>query len=217
MIAASNQLWRQTRMLRAVTTPYVNVTAQHQRWHMFSGPLTVNEFVRLRYYVSRGGRDQRDATPRWMSTELVMPSHPRDWWRGIKSFRHSFHDKAILTALSNFRSHMAEVPAGGALPDDLAPATRYFSRAFASKLPDGDQIIRTEVWYGTDAITPPYVASNVDAEPGAANPPYNRFVEQRANLPRSGAPSVGNGKGPLNGPSCTLKIDRRRQHRTLAG
>jgi hypothetical protein len=153
IIRWSRKLWRATGMVRAGTSPYIGLTAQHQRWHMFSGPVTVNEYVRARYFIARpragGGQ------PSWVATELIFPSHPPNGWQVVESFRLSFRDKSIMTALSDFRAHLAAAQLTRTLPDDLAPVAAYFSRAFAQRLQPDERVIRTEIWYGTEPIAPP--------------------------------------------------------------
>jgi hypothetical protein len=178
VFAVSERVWRWSAWIRPVTTQYVNSTAQHQRWHMFSGPLTVNELVRLRYYVARDGL----AAPLWTATQVVFPSHPDQWWRGLDSFRNSYRDKAVMTALGDFRDRLTNPPDPESVPDNLVPVASYFTAAFAQQLAAGEHVVRSEIWYARVPI--PGVSGG---DPDVPSPPLPATkagaVERRDEVP----------------------------------
>jgi hypothetical protein len=153
---------------RALQTPvnaYIGVLGLGQRWTMFSSPPKDDEYVRVRYYIGSSSSLQR---PAWTATELVMPAHREDRVRVLQSFRDSYRDKAIANALGNFYrrrpAHLVRPDTlPGALPDDLAPIARYFARSFADRyLEPGETVVRTEVWVGSAAMSPPGSPAAVD-------------------------------------------------------
>lgn len=194
----SRRLWRLTGPLRVLTSPYVNLTAQHQRWHMFSGPLTVNEYVRARYFVAGDGPAVGAS---WVATEVIFPSHPTNWWHVFESFRNSFRDKAIMTALTDFRSHFPIAPETGIPPDDLAPVATYFAATFARRLPPGERVIRTEIWYGREPLSPPG-----DYPSDLSRPPDAALTEQHIDIPAFAPPFGREREGPI---SWVMFYDRR--------
>ena len=135
---------------RPVVRQYQRLTG-NQIWLMFAEPTRNDRYVRLRYYVrpAAGGR-------MWTATELVWPAHREDRVRLLKGFRDSFLDKALDNSLDLFfdHRHKSLIQPGTRpeqLPDDLAPAARYFARRYernARLREQGQQIVRIEVWLG---------------------------------------------------------------------
>jgi hypothetical protein len=142
-------LWYVTAPVRYVAGHYLRVTGVGQKWMMFANPPRYDEYMRVRYYVAGEEAPQ----PRWMATELIMPTGREDGLRLFRSFRDSYQDKAYATALERFYAKrgaalMEPNTPSEALPDDLAPVSRYFARRFARALPPGERVVRTELWYG---------------------------------------------------------------------
>jgi hypothetical protein len=127
---------------------YVDITGLEQSWAMFSNPPQFDRYWRVRYYVAPpDGRV-------WMATELIGPAHREDRIRLFQSYRDSYRDKAFEIALDGFMKRLEPGVVGPGtlpeqLPDDLAPIGRFFARRFAATLPEGEKVIRTEVWVGT--------------------------------------------------------------------
>ena len=148
-------LWRATRLFRRPVGLYLSVTGQAQQWNMFSSSPTVDQYVRVRYYVGDEQPSHQKDSPIWVATELVFPAHREDQVRLFRSYRDSYRDKAIAIALEDFyrrrdRDLIRPDTLSSNLPDDLAPIGRYFGRRFArAHLREHERILRTEVWYGT--------------------------------------------------------------------
>lgn len=176
---------RVTRPIHAAAARYRALTGMGQTWNMFSNPARWDRYVRIRYYVqSADGR-------LWVATELVGPAHREDRIRGFQSFRDSYRDKDLAITLNNFYSHRKPAmirpdTRPEELPDDLAPAGRYFARRFARALPAGERVVRTEVWYGT-ASTPnlgqPIDRGALAERMSVLQDYYEGPVEQRINVP----------------------------------
>ena len=127
---------------------YIAITGLGQYWAMFSNPPRYDRYWRVRYYI------QSSSSRTWMATELIGPSHREDRIRLFQSYRDSYRDKAFEIAFEGFvKRRKPGVVAPGTLteelPDDLAPIARLFARRFAATLPEGERIIRTEIWVGT--------------------------------------------------------------------
>jgi hypothetical protein len=153
--------------LRPVIDIYISLTGLGQRWSMFWSPPTVDQYLRVRYYIgSDGSRGSTDG-PVWMATELVLPAHREDQIRTFQSFRDSYRDKAMAIALDDFYQHRPRElvrpdTTSGELPDDLAPIARYFARQFErNHLQPPERIVRTEVWYGS--VSNPDRGSSLDS------------------------------------------------------
>lgn len=160
-------LWDASGTFRRPADVYLSVTGLGQRWNMFSNPPRVDQYVRLRYYVTTTNSRAQPDRPSWVVTELVFPAHREDRVRLLQSYRDSYRDKAIAVALQHFFEHwtpdlIRPDVRSSQLPDDLAPICRYFSRQFqrGHLLPD-ERIVRTEAWYGAAAI--PRDSSTPDA------------------------------------------------------
>lgn len=147
--------------LQRLTDRYLAMTGTAQSWRMFSNPPDVHQYLRVRYYVA--GAAPLGA-PTWTATELVLPAHREDQTRWLGAYWASFRDKALTSALQRFHMNrddrrLAPASTSADLPDDLAPVARYFSRRFERRtLGVGERVVRTEVWYGVAAMTPPGVA-----------------------------------------------------------
>jgi hypothetical protein len=143
-------LWL-TGPIRPAVNAYARLTGLSQNWAMFSNPPTLDQYMRVRYYV-----EPREARP-WVATELILPAHREDQLRTFQSFRDSYRDKALAIALERFYdrrdgSLIAPQTRPEQLPTDLAPIARYFSREFAAAhLSEGEDITRVEIWVGTVA------------------------------------------------------------------
>jgi hypothetical protein len=151
---------RLSKPVRWAIDSYLLVTGLGQNWKMFSVPPRVHQYMRVRYFVGRPA-DTGDYQPQWTATELVMPAHREDVVRLLQSYRDSFRDKAMAIAHQNFVSGRKDVllkpdTKSAELPDDLAPIARYFGRRFERRaLRPGEQVVRTEVWFGTAPMRPP--------------------------------------------------------------
>lgn len=181
VVTIAGELWRALGVVRALTGPYVDITAQHQRWHMFSGPLTVNEIVRARYYVARAS--EPSSRPAWLATQVILPAHPPEWWRLLASFRGSFSDKAISSTLADFRSHTAGSTLRGEEREEFAPVARYFAGQYERRLAPGERIVRTEIWYGRAPIPPGGALAATPDDVTAPTPVAAGIVEQHENFP----------------------------------
>jgi hypothetical protein len=155
LVPVPHFLGRAVRPLRPPFDVYIRMTGQLQTWAMFANPPRVDEYLRVRYYVrQKEGR-------LWMATQLLSPSHREDQVRLVQSFRDSYLDKAFAVALAEFRAHRQPALVRSntrpeELPDDLAPIARYYTRVFAQRLRlPADRVVRTEVWAGSAANTPP--------------------------------------------------------------
>lgn len=197
---ASSDAGNGWRVARRAADAYLKTLMLNQRWAMFSNPPRHDQYLRTRYYI-RNGRGQVRIV-----TELVRPAHPENEVRLLRSYGASFVDKALDVALSEFYRHRSPAlvrpdTRWSELPDDLAPAARYFSRRYASRarLDSSDRIIRTEVWAGTapnprllDGPPPTFVARRAALEeyydgpieeavrPGTV-PPYHA-IERQADI-----------------------------------
>jgi hypothetical protein len=145
---------RVTRPVRTVVDVYLDAFHLPQSWNMFSNPPTVDQYMRVRYYVGPEQVSGMPSRPTWVATELVLPANREDQVRTFQSFRDSSRDKALSIALDDFDrafdrivDRTGKVPQD--LPDDLAPIGRYFSRKFEhDRLAADEHVVRTEVWYG---------------------------------------------------------------------
>jgi hypothetical protein len=181
-------LWWVTRPLHPAAHYYVKLTGLSQNWAMFSNPPTIDQYMRVRYYI------QPPRGRRWVATELVLPTSREDRVRMLRSFRDSYRDKAFAIALENFYSRrknslVAPGTRSEQLPTDLAPIARYFSREFTrTRLRAGETIVRTEVWVGT-AANPALgtrLAENDRIERSVVlQGYYDGPVEQRINVPEA--------------------------------
>jgi hypothetical protein len=148
-------LWTITRPLHGAANTYLSITGLAQRWNMFSNPPTVDQYLRVRYYVGRTDLRELEEQPVWTATELVLPAHREDQVRVAQSYRDSFRDKAMAIALEDFfrrrpASLIRRDTSSTELPDDLAPIGRYFGQRFQrAYLRPNERIVRTEIWYGT--------------------------------------------------------------------
>jgi hypothetical protein len=141
---------------------YLALTGLGQRWKMFSTPPETHQYLRVRYYVgARSVPAEGAAEPLWTATELILPAHREDQVRLLQSYRDSFRDKALMTALERFQvalrpRRLRRDMQSSELPDDLAPIARYFSRRFERQALRADErVVRSEVWSGTAPMTPP--------------------------------------------------------------
>ena len=144
-------LWRDLRPVRYGVDLYLHALHLEQRWSMFANPPTVDQYLKIRYFVAPAGSG---AQPTWMASELVLPAHREDSIRGVRSYFDSARDKAVAIAIDDFnRSFERVVDRTGQppspLPDDLAPVGRYFARRFErQQLRPSERIVRIETWYG---------------------------------------------------------------------
>jgi hypothetical protein len=134
---------------------YLRATGLRQEWTMFATPAAFDQYVRVRYFIESGAAGDGRF---WAATELVMPAHREDRVRLLQSFRDSYRDKAIASALQEFvrrPGHDTATPdtRPQTISDDLAPVARFFAAQFGRQyLGSGERIVRTEVWVGTAAI-----------------------------------------------------------------
>ena len=174
---------------RPLVLQYQRLTGTYQIWVMFSEPTRTDRYIRLRYYVQpvAGGR-------MWTATELVWPAHREDRVRLLRGFRDSFLDKALDNSLELFFEHRNKslIQPGTRpeqLPDDLAPAARYFARRYAGNArlrEKGQQIVRIEVWMGNarnDELGRAADANKRADRKDWLEPYYEGPVEQRINVP----------------------------------
>lgn len=175
---------------RPVFRRYHSLTGTWQNWSMFGDPPRSDRYMRVRYYV----RPERGARV-WMATELIWPAHREDRVRLLQSFQDSFRDKALDISLDRFREHrdaslIQPSTRSDQLPDDLAPAARYFARRFSrsqSLAARGESIVRIEVWVGTARNHPPGESPDPTvyaARIAALQFYYEGPVEQRFGVPR---------------------------------
>ena len=174
---------------------YIDLTGLGQYWAMFSNPPQYDRYWRVRYYIT--GPNERT----WMATELIGPSHREDRIRLLQSYRDSYRDKAFEIAFDGFVKRRKPGVVGPGtlteeLPDDLAPIARFFARRFAATLPEGERIIRTEVWVGTVGNKPigEPVNASVAVERRAVSARLHRGPDRRAPH-RPALPAVSRRRG----------------------
>jgi hypothetical protein len=179
-------VWQLTGPVRSVTARYVALLNLGQPWNMFSNPPWFDEYVRIRYFV---GRDQ----PRWMATELVLPSEREDRVRLVAGYRGSYRDKSTQVMIERFftkrrDAEMRPDTRPDELPDDLAPLARFYAGRFEARFVSArERLLRTEVWRGV-AMNPRLgEAGSPDAmlaRRAALLEYYQGPVEVRFNLPK---------------------------------
>jgi hypothetical protein len=158
-------LWSHTRSAGRLARAYLSMTGLGQSWNMFSNPPRSDEYLRVRYYVGSGTTD----VPRWMATELIMPTGREGEPRLLRAFWDSYRDKAFANALERFErdrplSLIAPNTPWRSLPDALAPITRYFGRRFAARsLHPDERLVRIEAWYGRALNPEPGVPADAAA------------------------------------------------------
>jgi hypothetical protein len=150
-LPATRQLARLGDWARPFVVPYQRLTGTYQIWVMFSEPTRSDRYLKTRYYIRpvAGGRN-------WTATELVWPGHREDEVRFFQGFRDSFLDKALDNSMELFYEHRDKAlirpdTRPEQLPDDYAPAARYYARRYArdARLHErGEKIVRIEVWLG---------------------------------------------------------------------
>jgi hypothetical protein len=120
-----------------------------QTWRMFAAPETDDQYLRINYFVSGRGQDRLS-----LVRELVLPAQRDDRVR----LRHDFRDKAIVNAIDAFfarRDRSIGSEAASSARDDFAPIVRYFRSQYRRHfLAAGEDVIRTEVWYGLAPMPP---------------------------------------------------------------
>jgi hypothetical protein len=160
-----------TRPIGRAANLYLNTIGFAQQWRMFSHPPTVDQYVRLRYYVGRAGGSVPSHVE-WVATELIVPASPEYEVRLARSYLDSSRDKAIMVALENFQRLregmvLRDDLRASELPDYVAPVLRYFARRFErDRLVPGEQLLRTEFWYGFAPMTAPGQAKDAELRRG---------------------------------------------------
>ena len=148
--------------LRWITRPYIEA-GLHQKWNMFSNPLTDDHYLRLDYHVAAADRRVPSVV-----RELVFPADREDRVR----FFHQYRDKAVLhilerVAVAEGKGMMpidgADQPLYSEQPADSAaeverefePLVRYFrTKLERTYLTRGERVVRTDVWAGGAPIPP---------------------------------------------------------------
>ena len=170
---------------------YLRSVGLGQQWVMFGSPPTLDEYMRLRYFVG----SKADDKPSWSATELIFPASREDQVRLAQAYWDKHRDKAIYNANTVFRRRLqtraeSESEQESDIPNDLAPIVRYFSRQFQrDHLEGGERILRTEFWYGSVPNPPRGTAVNVgvrDARFATLQEYYEGPVENRLRLPPYG-------------------------------
>ncbi|MEQ1761262.1 MAG: hypothetical protein ABL986_23380 [Vicinamibacterales bacterium] len=141
-------LYRASAPLRILTQPYINAGLK-QKWNMFANPGHDDSYMRVDYLVATDGSGR----PTQRVQELVFPAAREDRPR----WRHEFRDKAIFSSVENYfvRFESEEDVNASATAPDMVPIARYFGRTFRQTLPQGQQLVRVEVWYGVAPIPAP--------------------------------------------------------------
>src|SRR6188768_2192708 len=93
-----------TRPVSRLSALYLNSIGFAQQWRMFSHPPTFDQYARIRYYVSSRTHGGGAANAERLVTELIVPAHPEDRVRLLRSYLDSTRDKAIMVALENFQT-----------------------------------------------------------------------------------------------------------------
>ena len=145
-------LFRTLRPVRRLSRPYISAGVGGQQWNMFSSPYTVDQYLRIDYYVTFDGgpRGQR------LLRELVLPADHEEHVRGL----HQFRDKFVLNTVDGY---FAAINRGRRDSDDAVsdeeyarrsfePIARYFGRRVHRYLASDERLVRTEVWYGVAPI-----------------------------------------------------------------
>jgi hypothetical protein len=142
-------LIRALRPVRPAVDLYLYSLHLEQRWSMFANPPQVDQYLRLRYFVS-----STDGRQTWSATELVLPASNENHVRLVRSYFDSARDKALAIAYDDFtRNVNSAIDRTGTrpdpLPEDLAPIERYFARRFErERVEPGTRVTRIETWYG---------------------------------------------------------------------
>jgi hypothetical protein len=143
--------------LRLITRPYIKAGLR-QRWNMFSNPGTDDHYMRVDYYFA-SARPEEDVR---VMRELVFPQDDETRTRIV----HRFRDKAIFNAVETYFLR-GDHDSRSANPEALkavAPVAQYFSREFVrSRLPRGNRMLRTEIWYGSAPIPFPELGTVASA------------------------------------------------------
>src|SRR5262249_22824973 len=85
------------RPVRPVVDLYLHSLELEQRWSMFANPPQVDQYLRLRYFVSSA-----DGQKAWSATELVLPASNENHVRLVRSYFDSARDKAMAIAYDDF-------------------------------------------------------------------------------------------------------------------
>ena len=159
-------------MIQPVARPafvYVRVTAQFQKWNMFSNPSRVHQYARIGYRLRL-----RDGIIR-TEYEEVFPAGPTDVLKLVSAYFDSFMDKVMSNAGETYRTLSARARADGErVPTDemvrsLRPYTDYYGRRrVKAGLPNGAELVAVEFWWGTRPSAPPPSVSTTTI---AASPP----------------------------------------------
>lgn len=147
-------VWWLTGPVRAASDSYVGSLGLAQGWKMFGNPPRGGEYLRLRYYSSRGPADADALT---VATELVFPAVSDAERRLLAAYRQGHRDKAVSNAFTAYlqtrmrtdgRRAAEDGSPDPALARTFVPLVRYFSGRYAGGLGDGGRLVRTEAWYG---------------------------------------------------------------------
>jgi hypothetical protein len=165
--------WALTEPIRSPVFAYIRLTAQFQRWDMFSNPSRVHPYVRMGYRLHMENGTIRT------EYEQVFPSGPTGVWKFGSAYFASFMDKAMASVVENYMTLGKRAQeAGEPVPTDdmiriLLPYTRYFGhRRVTAGLPPGAQLIAAEFWRGSaPAPLPPPLAGQHIVERPAGQPP----------------------------------------------
>jgi hypothetical protein len=151
------RLYDATAPMRALARPFARAGLR-QRWDMFAHPQTHDHYVRLGYHIV-----SPNLSGRRIVLELVFPADREDRVRVL----HAYQDKAVVMAFEAFFSARALKMGDAAANEKLLPLARYFTRRFGQTfLANNEQIVRTDVWYGSAPIPP---ASSPRGDPEVAD------------------------------------------------
>jgi hypothetical protein len=115
---------------------------------MFSNPLKIDQYVRVRYFVASARGDVVRT-----ATELVFPAAPEYSVRVFEGFRGSYQDRALNTMLERFHTdelnRPSRVSSSPSRESPYLPLANYFAKRYALlHLADDERIRRVEIWHG---------------------------------------------------------------------
>jgi len=139
-----------TRTLAAPRRPadrYLHSLGFDEQWTMFANPPRTDEYLRLRYVI---GSREAGMTGVEIVDELLLPGAREYDVRGVQSFRDSYRDRAMNTAIDRFHQNAAS--RGGVATGDVSdyePIVAFFGRRLRASLDSSRQLLRVEVWHGS--------------------------------------------------------------------
>jgi hypothetical protein len=123
-----------------------------QNWNMFSEPPNSDQYIHLRYYVEPVGEPGTAHVAR----ELIFPARDEETFRAPNAAY--YEEKALRNARQRFLTKLRTLPnvtRVSELPRDLEPVVRYYSSRYRRRLPEDEQLTRTEIWLGSAPVPPP--------------------------------------------------------------